>query len=155
MSFGSRSLPAATPDEAQRMSEIRKLGCIACRIIGAKRQCGATEIHHLLVNGLRAGHRFTIPLGEFHHQRTPLQGWNLDEMRALYGPSLRDGAAMFREHFASDQALLNMVDDLIAWPHELIPARPVANDLKNRSRKTGYARGHSTARPSKIYRRPA
>lgn len=117
MSFGSKSLPSATKDEERRMRLIREHGCICCRMrLGVTEHC---EIHHLLIGGRRAGHRYTIGLCSWHHRGacSALPG----HTRALRGPSLMDGSKAFHAVFGSDPALLAYQDRLIrveaiAWP---------------------------------------
>lgn len=60
-----------TREEAKWLDAIVAYGCIACRIDGHEPR--ATVPHHILRNGRRLGHLFTIPLCDDydggHHQK--------------------------------------------------------------------------------------
>ena len=58
MSFGSRSLPPPTKDEAERMDAIKRANwCVACLSFEP------VELHHILSEGgLRLGHLYTVGL---------------------------------------------------------------------------------------------
>lgn len=121
MSFGSKSLPAATADEARRMDKARERGCICCLIrLGVQTP---PEIHHLLIGGRRAGHRYTVALCSWHHRAAPLYGESKAHARALYGPSLAEGSKPFHDAFESDDSLLRYQDRLIGWPVTELGAR--------------------------------
>ncbi len=97
-----------TKSESARMDRISRLRCVACWATGLC--CGKTEVHHLLSGGKRRGHAFTIPLGLYHHQGIPLAGSTTEQMRLLFGPSLRLESKAFHKRYGSDDELLAKVD---------------------------------------------
>lgn len=54
------------PSDKKHLGRVAQLGCVVCRNLGL----GPTpaEVHHLLKNGKRRGHRKTIPLCTLHHR---------------------------------------------------------------------------------------
>jgi hypothetical protein len=89
----SRNQPRPTKEEAQRMKIIKALGCeLTWLKFGEKKYA---EVHHILIGGKRAGHWYTIPLSPWYHQRTCEPGKTVEEMRARYGASTRDGSKAF------------------------------------------------------------
>lgn len=89
----SRNQPRPTKEEALRMKIIKKMGCmLTWAKFGEKKYA---EVHHILIGGKRAGHWYTIPLSPWYHQRTCDPGKTVEEMRAKYGPSTRDGSKVF------------------------------------------------------------
>lgn len=107
------------------MAACRQSGCAACHILGLppSAHCGAMEYNHRLHSGQRTGHRWGYCLGKFHHQGFALRGYSLDEMRAKYGPNLRDDKGAFHASFGTDQALQNDQDDRIGVPREEMPGK--------------------------------
>lgn len=59
--------PSKTPTiaEATWMSQIQRLGCVACRKDG---RYSEAEIHHIVSGNKRMGHLFTLPLCPNHHR---------------------------------------------------------------------------------------
>lgn len=112
------STGAPTKAERERFAALRELGCICCRMRGLRHW--PVEIHHLLSGNRRRGHKFTIPLCDFHHRGQ----WSLvakrhqaaqaKDMRELFGPSLAHGSKPFRAAFGSDDELLARVNELLA-----------------------------------------
>lgn len=124
-------------EERERRNRCCSLGCIACLMEG-NGACGVVEYHHLLVAGERAGHRFGVALGAWHHQGNSLGNATRGEMTAWYGPSLKHDARTFHAAYGSDQALLDYQDNLLGVPTVL---------LQTRRRSRG-----SCATPSKIFK---
>lgn len=58
---------APTKEEAAYLASIVELGCIACHIDGHPGV--PAEVHHILRDGQRMGHLFTIPLCAPGHHR--------------------------------------------------------------------------------------
>lgn len=131
-------LRSMNAEERERRNRCVSLGCIACLMSG-NGACGACEYHHILVAGERAGHRFGVALGQWHHQGVLLQFWTEAAMLAQYGPSLKLHGKAFVEEFGTDQALLDYQD-------RIIYAEPVVLPTRRRSRG-------SAASPSNIFPR--
>lgn len=112
MSFGSRSLPAMTGEERERVARCKTFGCIACRNDGQFTSEFGAEYHHLLVGGIRAGHRFGIALCTAHHRGGQCTG-----------VSLAAGSKPFHARYGGDQALLDYQDRLIGWEPVKLPTR--------------------------------
>ena len=86
-------MPRPTKEEAQRMKIIKAQGCVLTWLkFGEKKYA---EVHHILIGGKRAGHWYTIALSPWYHQRTCEPGKTVEEMRARYGASTRDGSKAF------------------------------------------------------------
>ena len=108
-----KSTPPPTKADLDRFGKLYALGCIACKLfVGHFREAA---IHHLNLGGLagqkRRGHKYTIPLCEWHHQgyKPP---WTESDAEAefLYGPSLAKRSKAFRETFGDDDSLLKKVN---------------------------------------------
>ena len=148
MSFGSMSLPPPTASESARIEAAKARGCIACLMDGAELEfCGPPEYHHLLVNGLRVGHRFGVCLGSWAHRGVILPDFVLPTsslrkataaMLELYGPSLHHNKRAFEACYGKPQALLDYQDDLLRLPR-----------VKIQRQRTGK----STATPAKVFPR--
>lgn len=123
MSFGSRSLPPPTAEERARSARARQLGCIACLMDGIG-GCGPNEEHHLLVGGVRVGHRYTVILGLWHHQGRRLPERSAAQMVALYGPALKLASRAFALRYGTPQELLDYTDRLLGLPPAVLPTRP-------------------------------
>ena len=110
-----KSTGKPTEDQAKRLETISRLRCVACWDSG--RVCGHTEVHHLNLDGKagqkRRGHDFTIPLGRWHHQGIPLNGFTSEQMRLFFGPSLKLHSREFRAEYGSDDELLAKVNQLL------------------------------------------
>lgn len=64
MSFGSRSLPKASPEQVRRWELARAAGCV----VSLRGGCGGNlEQHHLKSGNLRMGHWWTVCLCQNHH----------------------------------------------------------------------------------------
>jgi hypothetical protein len=101
----------ATKAEKARMALLSEIRCVACWTTGLC--CGRTEVHHLLSGGIRRGHTFTIPLGQWHHQGIPLPGYSAKQMRNFFGPSLRLHSKAFKAQYGTDDELLAKVNALL------------------------------------------
>jgi hypothetical protein len=120
MSMHSKSLPPPTDEQAQRIELAKTRGCIACLMQNLPEQCGRVEYHHLLVGGLRAGHRYGVALGEWHHRGVgPFKPAAAEE---FFGPALARGSKTFHEEFGSDQELMYYQDDLLGYDRVQLPA---------------------------------
>lgn len=94
MSFGSKSLPNATPEQVKRWEAAHRGGCI----MGG--ECsGALEQHHLKSGNLRMGHWWTVCLCQKHHAEaakiTKFRGntWMMqrqDEILGYITPRIRE-----------------------------------------------------------------
>lgn len=102
MSFGSRSLPPATPEQIRRWELIREKGCVCCRMHG---YMGGVEIHHLKSGNLRMGHWYTVGLCGFHHRG----------IGDGIGVSLAEGSRTFAREYGGDEYLLRYQNELIGW----------------------------------------
>ena len=89
----SRNMPRPTKEEAQRMKIIKAMGCVLTWLKFDEKKYA--EVHHILIGGKRVGHWYTIPLSPWYHQRTCNPGKTVEEMRAKYGASTRDGSKAF------------------------------------------------------------
>lgn len=115
----SRSTGKPTKAEAERMGQLKVMGCIACRINrdrGFYDVCFGwpySDVHHLLSGGRRRGHLFSLPLCAWHHRSIPpVQGLSTDGAVAVYGPSLERQKA-FRDYYGTDDELLAMVNKIL------------------------------------------
>jgi len=113
VSFGSVSLPEATPEQIRRWALIGDDGCLCCRLLlGIRRFC---EIHHQTVGGKhgapRLGHDFTIGLCPWHHRGEAFVGEDAD----TWGPSYAKTPKAFRDEFGSDSWLLGVQNNRIGW----------------------------------------
>lgn len=107
------STPSPSQADIERFELLRVIGCIACYIDGLHGiSCGRSEVHHLLSGNRRRGHRFTIPLGAWHH-RGVTDRLTRAEMTAIFGPSLANGSKPFRARYGSDDMMLSIADDRI------------------------------------------
>lgn len=103
--------------DKQRYDAMRDIGCIACLIARNPTQCGKVTMHHLVDNGYRkhsGGNQATIPLGEWHHQGYPHQGYTTAHMRMMYGPSMALEGKTFDEIYGSQRSLLSRVNAIMA-----------------------------------------
>ena len=101
-----------TPTKADlaRFDAFRRIGCVACRKNG---HAGVpADVHHLLVGGKRAGHRYTVPLCAWHHRGVTMQCSKAD-MTEDFGPSLAHGSKAFKARYGDDGDLLAYTDQLI------------------------------------------
>lgn len=132
MAFGSKSLPAQTALEKERVDAFTR--CIPClinamlaggwtppnmdpRIALKSRRFAATgmlvENHHTLSGGIRRGHRFTFGNCLWHHRALMLPGYTTSSMTARYGPSLAKGSKPFHAVYGSDDEMIAMQDYLV------------------------------------------
>jgi hypothetical protein len=106
-----------TPEERDiRFKLLRSVGCVACRINGSL-DCGLPEIHHLNKCGQagreRRGDEHTVCLGVWHHRGVAPYGMTSERAEELYGPSLARQSKAFREHYGTDDHLLEHQNKLI------------------------------------------
>lgn len=101
----------ATPSEKIRMHRLSMMRCVACWETGLC--CGKTEVHHTLSGGRRRGHSQTLPMGQWHHQGIPLPGYTTNQMRLVYGPSLKLHSKAFQQQYGGDDVLLAKVNEVL------------------------------------------
>lgn len=139
MSFNSKSLPAATPEESARIEACKRGRCLACLLQDNVSE--DEEYHHFKSGNVRIGHRFGVCLCMWHHRGLPRHGCTHEFMREAYGPSLAEGSKTFHARYGDDAFLLQMQDVLIGWPQTKFPARRIRAKSSCRS-------------PSKIFKAP-
>lgn len=105
-------MKAPTKFEKSRMDAMKGYGCICC----AERGLGyrETDIHHMLIGGYRAGHRYTIPLCLWHHMGEAPEGWTNEHAEAIFGPSLANRKRAFVEVFGTEHEILHRVDAVLS-----------------------------------------
>ena len=94
----------------QRIDAFRKIGCIACSILGLRNF--GYDVHHLVDKGYRShsgGDMATIPLCPWHHRGV---GAGLDI--GHLGPSLAVNKRAFVKHFGTERELLAKVNELLS-----------------------------------------
>lgn len=107
-----------TKAEAQRIEDCKNGPCMACVKlygIGSWWIISHCDYHHLKSGNIRRGHRYGIGLCGWHHRRIPENGYTIERMTAIWGPSLMDGSRKFHETYGSDDELLALQDELIGW----------------------------------------
>ena len=121
----NHSTRAPTKYEAERIEAMKRLGCVACAVLGIPYI--DTEIHHILNGGKRMGHWFTIPLCAGHHQGrfTALQRDLLEPKQQV---GLSDGRKLFNAIYGSEKQLWERVQDRLRlpkmWPvSKILPRR--------------------------------
>jgi hypothetical protein len=127
VSLGSKSLHPATAWERKRIEVCKDCGCVICRHQGTWACSLPIEYHHILVGGLRAGHRYGLALCIYHHQGRAKPGYTKAKMREEFGPNLRDESKAFHALHGSDQELLDKQDQLIGYMPTTIPQRAERN----------------------------
>lgn len=96
-----------------------EIGCVCCQLLRLPTSTHL-EIHHLLVGGRRAGHRFTICLCWMHHQGRSIAGlWT----------SIAQGSKAFERVHGSQWDLWLKVQHLLGLDDELPPSKLVARRL--------------------------
>lgn len=103
--------PRATPAERAHLALVRSLPCCVCN---PGLQNSPTEAQHLLLNGRRMGHYFTIPLC-----RTPHHAF-VTRFRKLFEQTHGEQRALWEETMAK----LGVTG--VEWPLSKIVARVVA-----------------------------
>lgn len=126
----SRNQPRPTKEEAQRMKIIKAMGCmLTWAKFGEKKYA---EVHHILIGGKRAGHWYTIPLSPWYHQRICDPGKTMEEMRAKYGASTRDGSKLFvAAHHYTELELWQKLQVILGLDDELPKSKRVPRRVFN------------------------
>lgn len=121
----NHSTRAPTKYEAERIEAMKRLGCVACAVLGIP--YADIEVHHILDGNKRMGHWFTIPLCAGHHQGrfTALQR---DLMEDTQQVALSDGRKLFNAVYGSERQLWERVQDRLrlpkVWPvSKVLPRR--------------------------------
>lgn len=107
------ALRAPTKYEAERITAMMRLGCVACAHVGLPHI--AEECHHILDGGRRMGHWFTLPLCRGHHQGV----FSLEQRQILLPEQLiaiSDGRKLFNTTFNSERKLWEVVQDRLHLP---------------------------------------
>lgn len=100
----------------RRFAAIQDAGCIIARKLGLG--FVPCEIHHLLTtgrhgNGRRRGDAATVGLNTWSHRGEPFGGLSASQCRQKFGPSYAREPRAFREHFGSDDELLEYQDAIV------------------------------------------
>ena len=109
----NHSTRAPTKYEAERIEAMKRLGCVACAVLGIP--YAQIEVHHLLDGGVRMGHWFTIPLCAGHHRGlfTALQRDLLEEKQQV---AISDGRKLFRAVYGTERELWERVQTRLKLP---------------------------------------
>ncbi len=110
-----------TAAHRQRFETMQELGCVICSVY-FRRPGTPGQVHHLLSGGRRIGHDATIYLHPWFHAGEPptsriggrVRQLTIAEATRIYGPSLAHDRPSFEARFGTEQALLEMQNDLIA-----------------------------------------
>lgn len=126
-----RALPSPTKAESDRMSRLKALGCIVCRMKFKTRPYVYPEIHHINDGGRNISHWHTLPLCVYHHQGVPYSGSTDRDMIAVLGHSRhRHGKPLFETDHGTEKYLWELVQRLLRlerwWPTSKIVPRRVA-----------------------------
>lgn len=110
----NHSTRAPTKYEQQRIEAMKRLGCVACAVLGVP-NLNHLELHHLLQGGVRMGHYFSIFLCRGHHQGDWTQGqheWIAPAKRV----AICDGRKLFNAAYGSERMLWERVQDKLKLP---------------------------------------
>lgn len=121
-------MSAPTKAEQSRIDRMKPLGCVACAYLDIPHV--ASDLHHILIGGLRAGHWYTIFLCPGHHRGA----WS-EEQIELIPPEKRvaisDGRKLFYPVYGSERELWERVQLRLklplAWPLSKIVPRVAAS----------------------------
>jgi hypothetical protein len=118
-----RACGAPTKAQQAHQDAQRADGCAMCLLLELDDACGPVRVHHRTVGdlhgNLQLGQDETVCLGDWHHQGIPKPGFNLEAMRAKFGPSLHHHKKAFLELIAeklgerSTEALQRWQDERI------------------------------------------
>lgn len=100
--------------EQERIDAMRKLGCVACAVIGIP-NINNLELHHLLDGGVRMGHYFSIFLCRGHHQGDWTQG-QLEWIAPAQRIAICDGRKLFNAIYGTERMLWERVQDKLRLP---------------------------------------
>lgn len=106
------STPKPNKAALARFDKLYGMGCVACFLWDQTWRY--PQIHHLNLDGKagqkRRGHKFTIPLCEWHHTGRIHNMETGLSMAEKYGPSLAKQSKRFRAVFGSDDELLARIN---------------------------------------------
>lgn len=91
-----------TKAESQWMAKISEFGCIVCYYRGVKNRRPAA-VHHILENGRRKGHLYTIPLCDPGHHKNPPKGH----------VARHPDKARFEAKYGTEENLLQLTRELV------------------------------------------
>jgi hypothetical protein len=107
------STHAPTQAEAQRFAEFHDIGCVVT-LVYLHRHEYSYDVHHIVRDGVRMGHLFTIPLSLWFHRGLLPEHMSLKDAESRLGPSMARDKEAFVQEFGTEFELLEMVDALIA-----------------------------------------
>lgn len=106
--------------DRERIERIKRGPCIACLVRAGQGlmpdmyiQHGC-DAHHLLSGGRRRGHDATIALCPWHHRAVATEHQPAPLLRGIFGPSLMNGAKVFRDAYGTDEELLQLQEELLS-----------------------------------------
>lgn len=102
----------ATDTDKRRFGVLAAHGCMLCRKLGLFQQA---EIHHLVEGMTRLGHRWTIPLCDYHHRGVIPFGMGKYEARKIYRSSLAHSKRSFVADWGTERQLLAEIDARFGW----------------------------------------
>jgi hypothetical protein len=126
----------------ERFQDLQEIGCLCCLIAGYGYR--APDMHHVVDCGTReasGGHDSTIPLCEWMHRGLPFSGYQVSEMRELFGPSLALEKRAFVERYGNERKLLAITDAIIRIVQsarrrgEFLPAREIGKAVRELHRE--------------------
>lgn len=94
-----------TKADKERIAKFRHIGCI---ISGSPEY----DVHHI-VDGVRLGNQYTIPLHPWYHRGVPFNGYSQAKMEKEFGPSLAKSKEQFIDKFGSEMELLKRVNGML------------------------------------------
>ena len=126
--------------ERIRSNAARKAGCILSAYRREKKlpvpSSGKTDLHHLKDGNKRMSEVYTIPLHSWYHERVvPYPCESIEEARARYGASLKDGSKAFvASHGITERGLWEMVQTRMGmsteWPASKIFKRELETEAE-------------------------
>lgn len=108
------STRAPTKYEAERIEAMKRLGCVACAVLGVP-NLNELELHHILDGGVRMGHWFSLFLCAGHHQgrwTTEQLDWIEPEKRF----AISDGRKRFNAVYGTERSLWERVQRKLKLP---------------------------------------
>ena len=117
--------------EQERIEALKRLGCVACAVLGVP-NVNQLELHHILSGGARLGHWFTIFLCRGHHQGdwSELQLECIDPEKRV---AISDGRKRFNAAYGTERSLWERCQERLklslAWPESKILPRRTGGNL--------------------------
>lgn len=108
-----------TAEETLRIVLAKEGPCMACvarmaaGLLQQRLVVVGCDYNHCKSGNRRRGHMFGFALCVWHHRAHPARDWSPGYTRALYGPSLMDGSALFRETYGTDDELIALQTEWI------------------------------------------